>query len=601
MLSPSKHERGPLRLPFECLRVTPRAAYSGNRSPFPPVIYLPGPVCLSAIPGTRMTQLLSALNFKKLKGYADWKLLLFLLLFLDVKLIIKIPAIAIIYFLQFDLSFGFKWKNSRLPLFYPIIIVIGILGYIIGGNYNNTNYNLVFLTGIGFWIISILAVHQIKLSVDKNDTQVIHQTIVIFFIINTITSLLNLAVIVLHTHALNPYTYQGQYQKYFISTGDFVKGITFDTSTTNAVLNAFGVIYFLTKKHIRMTLVCMAILLLTASNFTNVFTLAILAFIFVFKSDRDQKSVIIICAAFLVVFMSKISPQNNNYFVNTIESAFYKKQIISPWPQYDNTPITLRPDSTLNPEQKREKIATLYLDSLAALPINQVKRDPLPKGVPATAAGKILLPKPDLNAPIYQWLTTTPPEQQQLVDFIKIHREDLPLARMPRLSVMPGKLIGIRQTISFLRQHPGKILLGDGVGNFSSKLAFRATGLKFTGGYPHKDIYISPDLLHNHLDVYLSFFSRSAATHSLTNSPFSVYDQLLAEYGLLGLLALFIFYLYFFARHYATLTYGLPVLLLVICLLFIDYWFEQLSILVFFELLLFLNIKEGEKLSAEIS
>jgi hypothetical protein len=541
-----------------------------------------------------MTQLLSAINLKKLKGYADWKLLLFLLLFLNVKLIIKIPAIAIIYLLQFDLSFGFKLKDSRLPLFYPVIIVIGIIGYIILGNYTDQNYNLVFITGVGFWIVSILAIHQVKLAVERNDTQIIHQTIVLFFIINTVFSLLNLAVIVLETHALNPYTYQGQYQKYFISTGDFVKGITFDTSTTNAVLNAFGVTYFLTKKNMLMTLVCMAILLLTASNFTNVFTLAILAFMFVFNSTRDQKSVIIICAGFLILFMAKVSPQNNNYVINTIESAFYKKQIISPWPQYDNTPITLRPDSTLNPEQKREKIATLYLDSVAALPINQIKRDTLPKGIPATPGGKILLPKPDLNAPSYQWLTTTPPEQQQLVDFIMAHRANLPLSRMRELSMVPGKVLGLKQTVNFLKQYPGKILLGDGIGNFSSKLAFRATGLKFTGGYPHKRTYINPDFLRNHLDVYLSFFSRSAATHSLTNSPFSVYDQLLAEYGLLGLLALFVFYLGFFARHHATLTYGIPVLLLVMCLFFIDYWFEQLSVLVFFELLLFLNIKEGK-------
>jgi len=84
--------------------------------------------------------------------------------------------------------------------------------------------------------------------------------------------------------------------------------------------------------------------------------------------------------------------------------------------------------------------------------------------------------------------------------------------------------------------------------------------------------------------------------HSLTNSPFSVYDQLLAEYGLLGLIALFVCYLWFFAKDYKYLTYGAPLLLLVSALFFIDYWFEQLSVMVMFELLLFLNINE-EKLS----
>jgi hypothetical protein len=543
-----------------------------------------------------MTQLLSALNFKKLKGYADWKLLLFLLLFLDVKIAIKIPALALIYLLQFDFKFGFKLKHSRLPLFYPLVILIAVAGFIINGSYFNFNYNLVFITGVGFWLLCILAVHQVKLSVEKNDTEVIHHTIVLFFIINTIASLLNLAFIVLETHALNPYIYQGQYQKYFISTGDFVKGITFDTSTTNAVLNAFGVIYFLTKKNMGMTLVCMAILLLTGSNFTNVFTLVVLAFLFVFKSNHNQKSIIIVCACFLVLFMTKISPQNNNYMMNTIKTAFYGTEIISPWPQDNHIRITLRPDSTLNPEEKREKIATLYLDSIAALPINQIHRDKLPPGVLSTATGKIVLPQPDVNSPSYQWLKTTPPEQKQLVDFIKTHQEVLPISRTHKTSFIPGKVIGLMQTANFLKHHPAKILTGDGVGNFSSKLAFRATGLKFTGSYPQKYTYINPDFLSDHLDIYLSFFSQSAATHSLTNSPFSVYDQLLAEYGLLGLLALFAFYLFFFAKHYATLTYGIPVMLLVMFIFFIDYWFEQLSVIVFFELLLFLNIKEGKNL-----
>ncbi len=94
--------------------------------------------------------------------------------------------------------------------------------------------------------------------------------------------------------------------------------------------------------------------------------------------------------------------------------------------------------------------------------------------------------------------------------------------------------------------------------------------------------------------MYLDFFSKQTGLHSLTNSPFSVYDQLLAEYGLIGLTIFFVYYLWFFARHYRKLTYGLPILLLLMAVLFVDYWFEQLSILIFFELLLFLNIKETE-------
>jgi hypothetical protein len=80
----------------------------------------------------------------------------------------------------------------------------------------------------------------------------------VFFIINALFSAGNLAAIFLDTHAINPYTYQGQMQKYFLNTGDYIKGVTFDTSTTNAVLSAFGVIYFPDPQKRPMLFVCMA-------------------------------------------------------------------------------------------------------------------------------------------------------------------------------------------------------------------------------------------------------------------------------------------------------------------------------------------------------
>ena len=101
--------------------------------------------------------------------------------------------------------------------------------------------------------------------------------------------------------------------------------------------------------------------------------------------------------------------------------------------------------------------------------------------------------------------------------------------------------------------------------------------------------------MNNHLDLYLNYFSKSAGFHSLINSPFSVYDQMLSEYGLLGFLALIIGYFGFFIKDYRKLTYGIPLLILLGGIFFIEYWFEQLSIIVFFELLLFLDIKENQE------
>ena len=552
----------------------------------------------------------TAFDFNRLKKLADWKLLLFLVLFLNVKLAVKIPAIALIYLLQFNFKFGFSLKNSRLPLFYLLAIAIAVLNWAISINYFNLNYNIVLLTGIGFWVLCILAMHQVKLFVEQDDAETIHRTIIIFFILNALLSFCNLAAIIWETGSINPFTYQGQYQKYFIGTGDYIKGLTFDTSTTNAVLNAFGVIYFLTKKNMTMLFICMVVMLFTGSNFTNIVLLICFALLFIFRSSRDQKSMIAACIMFLIVFMVKISPQNYMYVHEGFKNTFHLKflQTATPPVGKPDLPLTLMPDKWLTADEIKQKIAQRHIDSVYV-----VTHPPKPATFGAKQAvvnaetsiqekpwtviegGRVIIPKPNINTKPYQHIADTNAYQKNLLAFINTHKASLPLsAQSSRQSDLPGKAVTGLQTISFLEHHPSKILTGDGMGNFSSKLAFKVSGLGFAGGYPQKLVYLSPDFLSNHLDVFLNYFSKKTDYHSLTNNPDSAYDQLLAEYGLLGLIAFLVWYLGYFLKHYKILTYGLPILLIMMAMLFIEYWFEQLSVLVFFELLLLLNIKENQ-------
>jgi len=540
-------------------------------------------------------------DFKKLKSLADWKLLLFLILFLNVKLEVKILAIVVVYLLQFNFKFGFSLKNSRLPLFYLLAIAIAVVNWLVYKNFTNLNYTVVLLTGIGFWALCILAMHQVKLSVETHDAETIHRTIIIFFALNAAISLFTLASIVIETGSVNPYTYQGMYQKYFLGTGDYIRGLTFDTSTTNAVLNAFGVIYFLTKKNTVMLLLCMTVMLFTGSNFTNIALLIILALLFIFRSSRDQKSLIVLCIMCLVVFMAKISPQNNTYVVENLKRYLHMNAPDKSSPPTRPRlflPITLMPDSLLRPDEIRAKIAQRYVDSMYVVTHPELikadgKAHQPGKSMPSTDYGRVLIPKPDINTQPYQHVIDTSDYQRHLLSFIDLHKNNLPMAGQDSFKLsLPGKITGWLQTINFFKQHPYKLISGDGIGNFSSKLAFRASGLGFAGGYPQKLTYIAPDFLSNHLDIYLNFFSKKSDVHSLANNPDSVYDQLLAEYGLLGLAAFLIYYLGFFLKHHKQLTYGLPVLILLLGTFFIEYWFEQLSVLLFFELLLLLNIKE---------
>jgi len=531
----------------------------------------------------------------------DWKLLLFLILFLNIKMPAKIVAMVLIYALQFNFKFGFKLKNSRLPLFYLLIIPIALGGLIINRNYLNHNYSLVFLTGIGCWLLSLLAIHQIKLMIEKNDVETINKTIIAFFILNAVVSVANLLFIMWETKSIDPYTFRGMYQTYFINTGDNIKGLTFDISSTNAVLSALGMIYFLVKNNPVMLLICAITIFLTYNNLITLLLLFVLLLIFAFKSSGNQKSMVVICLGLYLVFMLKVSPQNSSYTTEAIQNTFHQAK---PQPDFDTSlivkPLVKKPDNLLTPEEKKRAIAIKYLDSVAGIAkqkqVSGLKQSALTIGqYRPNTRGIVKRTEQDYLSKAIE------PDRQKMLDFISKHPASLPLSiHQDPFKALPGKVTGTIQTLTFLYHHPVAIVAGLGIGNFSSKIAYRAAGLSIRGRYPENYTYIDKDFLTNHLDLYMSFFSRRVGFRSVKNNPFSVYDQLLSEYGLTGLLALIIFYFGFFAKQYKVLTYGVPMILLMMSVFFIDYWFEQLSVIVTFELMLFLNIKEGETLPKKL-
>jgi len=539
----------------------------------------------------------------------DWKLLIFLLLFLDVKIWVKFAAIILIFILRFDFKFGFRLKDTRLPLFYLLVIAIAIFNWLIGGNISNFNYDLVLLSGILFWGLCILAIHQVKLSVEKNDVETIHRTILVFFILNAIVSLGVYAGIILETGHINPYRYQGNYQKYFIGTGDYIKGITLDTSTTNAVLNAFGIIYYLLRKKYVMLLLCMIVLLLTGSNVTNLLLVLVLLYLFIFNTNKDQKSMIIVCLATLTIFLTKVSPQNNKYLKNLYNRL--SRDIPKEKPVYLETgSITDVPDSLLDAEGRRKKVAQLYLDSMqAAAKTQNVSSKPTtsvvnPRIPPAkenvvrligkpNLIEKPVIPQDSIHTPTFQHKNDTTVTEKNLLKFIDSQRLEVKIAANKKLNLhIPGKVFALKQTLQYFKEHPLRSLTGTGMGNFSSKLAFRVTGMKVAGGYPEKYVYINEDFKENHLDLYLFYFTNTDDLHSVANSPNSTYDQLLGEYGLAGLLAFAFFYVLYFWKRIKKASYAMPLLIFMVGAFFIEYWFEQLSVVVFFELLMMLNIKE---------
>ena len=541
-------------------------------------------------------------NIRNYVKTLDWKLLLFLLLFLNVKLVVKALALVIIYFLRPNFKFGFQLKNSRLPLFYFAVMGIAIFNWLISGAILNVNYSLVMVTGIAFWLACIFAIHQVKLAVEINDPINLHRTLLVFFIVNAFVSYAVYAGIVWETGAINPFRYQGNFQKYFMGTGDYIKGISFDTSTTNAVINAFGVLYFLNCKHVLLTMLCMFTMLLAASNVTNLLLACIFVGIFIFASTKNQKSTIVICLVLGVIFMVKISPQNNRY----IEEAYNKIFKNAP-----NSSTAMPISSTtglvhiLSPAEQKEKIARDYIDSMDKQAMLQSKPVAALKSKVDTILlqkVKISIPAPNIHSDSFQYRNDTTVLQKKLISFTATQPVVLPLAnQLQPPSKLPGKVLSLQQAMRFFQQRPQKIITGTGIGNFSSKLAFRATAMKIAGGYPVAFAYMNPAFESNHFDLYLSYFTRQDKLHSLINSPNSGYDQLLSEYGLAGLFAFLFFYIGYFTKHLRLLSYGIPILVFIGGILFVEYWFEQLSIIILFEFMLLLNIKEGGRIASQSS
>lgn len=527
----------------------------------------------------------------------DWQLFVFLLLFLNVKMVVKIAAIILLLFFNKKMFLDKSIYRQKFIWFYFSMIAIAAINFLVNISSFSTNYFLVIVAGIFFWVLCVVAAFFSSWFVKKIDTGKLHTTISLFFILNAFITLVQLLIIMQDAGVINPFTYQGMYQKYFMGTGDRLVGISFDTSTTNALINSFGVVYLLKRSKFLLTLVCMSALLLTASNIANLLLTGTLFFLFIFQSSRAQKSMIIVCSFMLLVFMAKISPQNASYVTDNYKKIFSKgvhtDNIHSAVTnqQADRTNLKEKPDGLLSEDEKKQKIAVLYLDSIYKTRLVNDKNK--------STEGKLtdkkpIIPTPGIHTEPFQRKRDTTVLQKRSLEFAENNKVVFDTSlQAAKNKEIPGKLIALQQSLHFLKLHPAKLFTGNGMGNFSSKLALRTTGLGVAGGYPEKFIYINDDFKKNHLNLYLYYFSKDREIHSLINAPDSVYDQLLAEYGLAGILSFIFLYAGFFMKHLRQLTYAIPLLIILLVALATAYWFEQLSVVILFELLVLLDMKSN--------
>jgi hypothetical protein len=536
----------------------------------------------------------------------NWTLLLFLVLMLNVKLVVKVIALLFILFISYR---SFTWTNlrrQRLILFYAVIVAITCINFLLQIRQATFNYSLTALFGLSIWIMAAVAGFSIFSIIQKDSGERIHRTVELFFLLHIAATGINLLLIMAETGALNPYTYKGMNQKYFISTGDFIRGIGFDSPVSTAMISAFALTYFLYRQQLIFSLLAMGSLLLIGSNLTNIFVLGVLAFAFLFKTNRLQRSIISLYIVLFILFVAKVSPQNNEYM-----GRFAYKMMGKPYdlPKKNNSPdfIKKQPDSLLGPEEKRKKIAKLFIDSISATSAYLKNR--------STFLGKnnrnayYALLRFSAERPMTEEVRRFNNYRPSAVIISKIHHyreffdshyktDSLELTKGYNWD-RPGKWIAGLQLVNFFKEHPSMVPLGAGINNFSSRTAFKATGLDIAGAYPAKYTHISPWFLDNPLFTYIFYHIQPQPKHAAENTPDSTYYQLLGEYGLVGFLAFLFLYVGYFLKRLPRSGYGIPLLLLLLMAFSVEYWFEQLSIVVLAELLLFLAIADSAKQKKE--
>lgn len=477
----------------------------------------------------------------------DVPLLIFLILFIDVKIIVKIVALIFIIVSDKNIKLGLSWKKSRLPLFYALILAVEVFKYIaITRNYT-LNYLLVFGMGMLQWSMSLLAMHHLKLAVERNTPEKTDNTIRVFYFLNFLVSLFFLALLVFHPAWLS-FWGQGKGLTFnSTSAGDSILGISFDASTVNAAINCLGLIYFLYKKDWLFALLCLLVVVLCTSNITFLIVLgALLVMVLTVRSNRLRLRSFLAIVLLFTLYLT-ISSSNREY----IRTYFAQLYILNKNPDLNDSlkAAKLKRDSLYYLDKHRFGSAVEHLFSF-----NDVQEN---IGNPGDSNSYPLFTPDDYNS-------------------------------------KPGKLISFVQTYIYLKRPPAHMVFGAGVGNFSSKLAFRASGAGALGSYPARYAYMSPEFRYLHFRTFRYYYSNpDPSKHSVLNFPYSVYNQILGEYGVVGVLLFAICYFGYFAARYKRMSYGIYMFVALFGFFFTEYWFELFSLVIIFELFLFLNLKEG--------
>ncbi len=475
-------------------------------------------------------------TIKKYQKNIDWLLLIFLVLFTNQAILsLKIIALIVIYFFRPNFKFG----SNRIPKFFWIIILISFANLFINLDFSK-NYLIAFAVGNLFWVLCFLAYHQFKLSLEKYGTGAVSRTLQLFTLLNFAACLYQLIQIMILTGKLNPY--KGLGFPYGMSTGDHIYGIFMGNAYNNLMVSALLTMFFIFRKNILFTGISTICMLLVFGNAGIIIFFAVLICILVLSIRYGRGNEPLLIKNFL--------PGKGNLlfilylFFGTV--VFY---------------------SLVSPENIKYTFERLMMRNTAMA--NRMNGNEYEKA--------------KLKQTIYindssDWAW----------------KKDLTRRYVEHFK---GKKLSIVETNDYLLHSMKSFLIGAGTTNFSSLTAQRMSGLDssriFTQVLP---FYCSPLYGANHRLIHIMRLSDKPEYLSQTNNwPNSVYNQILGEYGIIGGLIFILFYFgyYFKGRRYW--SYGLWITLLIIAFSFFDYMFEPLCVMIFYELLMEVDIMANKE------
>ncbi len=503
----------------------------------------------------------------------DWLLLIFLLLFTNQAVFsVKIIGLVFIYLFRFNLKFDFK--GEKTPRFYVYIILLALVNYAVFIRDYSVEYTSAFLVGNLFWIFSLLGFHQVRLSLDRYGLNCFNNTLKAFTVINTFAALWQLGSIMVITGRFNPYT--GLEFPYGMSTGDNIFGAFLQNSYYNLTVSGFLTVYFLYRKQFFYTLLASTTLILVFGNFGTLVYLAMLFGMLIvgiinellnkkyqifnkFSPPTGSIVQIPVLLVYVIVFYSLLSPSNTKYIVEKFKNKIYSL-------------------STSGTNNYRTQIANQEVDPRAYDRFLSNYYDLRAK-------------ENKKNERIYLSEFARQSKGKQQRDARELKRE----MTESYILQLQGKTLSVIETYQYLMSSPKNLLFGAGTARFSSLTAQKVAGYDssrlFMDIIPH---YRAEEYQNNHMILIDERNNSDPEFFSTFNWPDSFYNQIFGEYGLIGAGLFLFFYIGFFVKKFKYWSYTFWLFIILIPFMHLNYIFDTLCIMPFFEWMVLADIKRGQ-------